>query len=40
MTKVKGKDGEWEEKEVLVDRDDGAREGMKVETLGKLKAAF
>ena len=37
-TIVKDKDGN--EKEVLVDRDDGMREGTSLEGLGKLKAAF
>ena len=37
-TTVKDKDGN--EKEVLVDRDDGMRAGTSMETLGKLKPAF
>jgi len=37
-TTVKDKDGN--EKEVLVDRDDGPREGTTLEGLSKLKAAF
>lgn len=35
---MKDKDGK--EKEVLVDRDDGMREGTSLEGLSKLKAAF
>jgi acetyl-CoA acyltransferase 1 len=37
---VKGKDGEEEEREVVVDRDDGVREGVTAESLAKLKPAF
>jgi len=37
-TKVTDKDGE--EKEIVVDRDDGARDGVTMEGLAKLKPAF
>ncbi|KAG6917092.1 hypothetical protein DXG01_003981 [Tephrocybe rancida] len=37
---VKGKNGEEEEHEVLVDNDDGVREGVTKESLAKLKPAF
>ncbi|KAF9459615.1 acetyl-CoA acetyl transferase [Collybia nuda] len=37
---VKGKDGEEETREVLVDRDDGVRDGVTKESLSKLKPAF
>ncbi|KAG6829471.1 hypothetical protein H0H87_011342 [Tephrocybe sp. NHM501043] len=37
---VKGKNGEEEEREVLVDADDGIREGVTKESLAKLKPAF
>ncbi|KAG6878902.1 hypothetical protein C0995_007436, partial [Termitomyces sp. Mi166 len=37
---VKNKDGDEEEKQVLVDADDGIRDGVTKESLGKLKPAF
>ncbi|KAG6839765.1 hypothetical protein C0991_011859 [Blastosporella zonata] len=37
---VKGKSGEDEETEVLVDQDDGVRDGVTKESLAKLKPAF
>jgi acetyl-CoA acyltransferase 1 len=37
---VKGKDGSEEEKSVVVDQDDGIREGVTAESLSKLKPAF
>ena len=37
-TKVVDKEGE--ESDLIVDRDDGARDGVTVESLGKLKPAF
>jgi acetyl-CoA acyltransferase 1 len=37
---VKGKDGNETQQEVLVDADDGIREGVTAESLAKLKPAF
>ena len=37
---VKGKDGNETEQEILVDADDGIRDGVTAESLAKLKPAF